>query len=260
MDTFLIKGGVHFMKVLNQIPVYPDKSVTTFRRAGRNYYVCNVCGKILNYRTISNGKAWCTKHYKQFKKYGHAIDSNPRTAYDRNEIRISGKNAEMDVYDAYGNIIDTVKFDAEDINKVRYIKWKKSNSGYIMNTPKYSGGNKHFSRVILGTDNFVDHIDHNPMNNHKDNLRIVTKSQNQMNANYKGVTKTKDGKFFAHIKKNQKMLDLGVYVDEEEALFARWYAETKLFGEYRYPKEKPEILKDRENDIMEYVDRKVQRL
>ena len=150
--------------------------------------------------------------------------------------------------------------DTEDLSKVRYTKWKLSKSGYAMNSPKFSGSTKHMSREILGTDQFVDHINHNTLDNRKANLRIVTKSQNQMNVNYKGVTKTKSGTYYAHIKINQKMINLGVYVFEEEALFARWYAETILFKEYRYPKEKPIILPQREKQIMDYVDRKVQRL
>lgn len=126
-----------------------------------------------------------------------------------------------------------------------------------MNTPKFKGGNIHLSRVILDTDQFVDHINHDTLDNRKSNLRIVTKSQNQMNSNYKGITQRKDGKFYAHIKINQRMINLGVYVFEEEALYARWYAETKLFQEYRYPKEKPMILPDREQYIMEYVNKKL---
>lgn len=116
------------------------------------------------------------------------------------------------------------------------------------------------SRVILGTDQFIDHRNHNTLDNRKENLRVVTKSQNQMNSNYKGVTPTSNGKYYAHIKLNGKMLNLGNYIFEDEALFARWYAETQLFREYRYPKSKPVILPDRERQITEYVDRKVQRL
>ena len=116
------------------------------------------------------------------------------------------------------------------------------------------------SRVILGTDQFVDHINHNRLDNRKSNLRIVTKSQNQMNVDYKGVGVRKDSKFYAYIKINQKMINLGVYIFEEEAMYARWYAETVLFGEYRYPKPEPSILDDRKKDIREYVDKKVQRL
>ena len=81
-----------------------------------------------------------------------------------------------------------------------------------------------------------------------------------MNCDYKGISRCKDGKYFAHIKLNQKQYNLGKYVFEEEAKFARWHAETVLFREYRYPKERPVILPDRELAIMEYVNRKVQRL
>ena len=200
------------------------------------------------------------KHYKQFKKYGHALEDNPRTIYDKNEIRVDGDIAYIDLYDKNCNVIATAMIDAEDVSKVKDIKWKLSGSGYAMNTPKFKGGNTHMSRVILDTDQFVDHINHNTLDNRKCNLRVVTKSQNQMNANYKGVAKTKDGKFYAYIKINGKMLSLGKYVFEEEALFARWYAETILFKEYRYPKEKPAILLDRELQIKEYVNKKVQRL
>ena len=81
-----------------------------------------------------------------------------------------------------------------------------------------------------------------------------------MNVNYKGVSETNNNKFYACIKLNQKTIGLGIYVHEEEALFARWYAEKILFKEYAYPKEKPVILPDREKQIKEYVNNKVQRL
>ena len=116
------------------------------------------------------------------------------------------------------------------------------------------------SRVILNTDQFVDHINHNTLDNRKCNLIVVTKSQNQMNCNYKGVCKMKNGKYYAHIKLNQKLYNLGTYILEEEAMFARWYAETMLFKGYRYPKNKPCILPEREKAIIEYVNKKVQRL
>lgn len=223
-------------------------------------YRCEYCGRPMTQKIVSHGHIFCNKHYKQFKKYGKVLDSNPRTILDRNEVHFDGDVAYIDLYDKNCNVIAQAIIDAEDIGKVKYTKWKLSGSGYAMNTPKFSGGNKHMSRVILGTDQFVDHINHNTLDNRKENLRIVTKSQNQMNCNYRGVHNRQDGKFLAHIKLNQKMCYLGVYVFEEEALFARWYAEVLLFGQYRYPKEKPQILPDREQAIMRYVKEKVQRL
>lgn len=223
-------------------------------------YKCDICGREMFRKIKSHGVVYCDKHYKQMKKHGHVLDTSPRTLFDKNELHIDGDITYVDLYDKNCNVIAQAIIDTDDIEKVRYTKWKLSNSGYAMNTPKYSGGNKHMSREILGTSEFVDHINHNTLDNRKQNLRIVTKSQNQMNVDYKGVSVLKSGKYYAHIKINQKVINLGTYVFEEEALFARWYAETILFQEYRYPKEKPVVLPDREQAIKEYVNKKVQRL
>ncbi len=221
---------------------------------------CDICGRQLSHKIKSHGYVLCNKHYKQLKKYGKFLDTNPRTIYDKNEYHICGDITYIDLYDKSCNVIAKAIIDTEDLKKVQYTKWKLSSNGYAMNTPKFQGSSKHMSRVILGTDQFVDYRNHNTLDNRKENLRIVTRSQNQMNSNYKGVTEQQNGKFYAHIKINQKMINLGVYIFKEEAYFARWYAETILFKEYRYPKEKPFILPDREKTIKEYVDRKVQRL
>ena len=252
-QAYYISGGrvyrINDIKVCNN----GDKVV---KRDGKQYYVCNICGRILFHKNTSQKKIWCTKHYNQFKKYGFALDKNPRTVFDKNEIKVEGDIANVYLYDKNCNHVATAIIDAEDVVKVRNVKWKLSTSGYAMNTPKFKGGNLHMSRIILGTNQFVDHINHNRIDNRKCNLRVVTKSQNQMNVNYKGVSKTKDGKFYAHIKINGEIINLGTYIFEEEALFSRWYAETILFKEYRYPKEKPVILHDRELQIKEYVMRR----
>lgn len=194
------------------------------------------------------------------KKYGYCLDINPRTTMDKNTIVIINNKAYIYLCNKNANVIATSIIDAEDVPKVQHIKWKLSASGYVMNTPKYKGSNIHLSRLILGTTEFVDHINHKTLDNRKCNLRTVTKSQNQMNSNYKGVTHTKQDKYYAHIKLNGIMINLGVYVDKEEAYFARWYAEQLLFKEFKYPKEKPIILPSRETQIKSYVEKKVQRL
>lgn len=223
------------------------------------YYICNVCGRKSFRKIKSDGKIWCDKHYKQFKKYGKVLDDNPRTISDRNEYHINGDITTIDLYNSKCEKIAEALIDTEDLIKVKNIKWKLSTSGYAMNTPKYKKSSIHMSKMILNTEEFVDHINHNTLDNRKNNLRIVTKAQNQMNSNYKGVSET-NGKYYAHIKINQKMINLGTYIFKEEAYFARWYAELILFKEYRYPKDKPIILEDREKQIIEYVNKKVQRL
>lgn len=222
---------------------------------------CDICGRSIKNKIRSHGYTLCNKHYKQLKKYGKFLDNNPRTLLDKNEYHIDGNITYIDLYDNKCNVIAKAIIDTEDLNKVKYMKWKLSKSGYAMNTPKFSGMSKHMSRVILGdTKEFVDHINHNTLDNRKANLRIVTKSQSAMNSFHKGVTKTKNEKFYAHIKLSQKMINLGLYIFEEEALWARWYAEKLLFKDYAYPKEEPYILESRKQDIKEYIDKKVQRL
>lgn len=223
-------------------------------------YTCEFCGRKIKRKIKAHGHVFCSKHYNQYKKYGKVLDYNPRTLFDKNELHICGNITYVDLYNKDCEVVAQAIIDTEDIEKIRYTKWKLSSSGYAMNTPKFHAGNKHMSREILGVDDFVDHINHNTLDNRKENLRVVTKSQNQMNSNYKGVTKQNDGRYYAHIKINQKMINLGVYIFEEEALFARWYAEVLIFKEYRYPKEKPQILHSREVQITEYVEKKVQRL
>jgi hypothetical protein len=221
---------------------------------------CDFCGRPLTRQIKAYGHIYCPKHYRQFKKYGKVLDNNPRTIYDKNEIHVKGKIAFVDLYNKNCEVIAQAIIDTEDIPKIKYTKWKLSGSGYAMNTPKFKGGSKHMSRVILGVDTFVDHINHNTLDNRKKNLRVVSKSQNQMNVNYRGVDNRGDGRWIARIKKNGKMVYLGTYVFEEEAYFARWYAEKLVFKQYRFPKPKPVILPDREKMIKKYVREKVQRL
>ena len=244
------------MQILNRVKTQANDIE---HHDGKTCYRCSVCGRQLFRKIKSHGKVYCKKHYDQIKKYGKPQDANPRNILDKNEIIVDGKTAHVKLYDAHCNHIATAIIDAEDVNKIRYTKWKLSASGYAANTPKYSGSNKHMHRVILDTDQFVDHINHNTLDNRKCNLRVVTKSQNMINSNYKGVSRN-GCKWYAYIKINQKMLNLGNYLDEEEALYARWYAEQILFKEFAYPKPEPEILESRKSQIQEYVHRKVQRL
>lgn len=243
---------------INEMLVNEDKTQEEVKIDGKTYYVCSVCGKLSKHKTKAFGKVYCDKHYKQQKK-GEILDTNPRTIYDLNEIEVYDDYAKVKLYDKQGNEVAEAIIDREDVDRVRHIKWRLK-AGYVFNNSKFNGGSTFIHRVILDTDQFVDHINHNPLDNRKSNLRIVTKSQNQMNVNYKGVSKTKDNKWYAYIKVNQKMINLGKYIDEEEALYARWYAEKILFKEYRYPKEEPFILDKRKKEIQEYINHKVQRL
>lgn len=200
----------------------------------------------------------CYRHYTQYKKYGKFLDCNQRTPRDLNEYRNKGSYVEYDLYDMLGNVIATGYIDVDDLEKVRYHKWNFASGYASCRNRKVSSLFMH--RLILDTDNFVDHINHNGLDNRKSNLRIVTKSQNQMNANYKGVYKSSGGNWMARIKLDGKTCHIGTFVDIDEAYYARWYAERIVFKEYAFHKDEPVILESRKEDIKELVISKVQRL
>lgn len=204
----------------------------------------------------ADGKVVCSKHYSQFKKHSCFRDNSPRTKSDKNNIVIKGDIAIIDLYDNYYNVIAQTMIDAEDVDRIKNIKWRLNCNGYAIN----GKGNVFLHRKILNCNEIVDHENGDRLDNRKENLRIATKSTNQMNVNYKGVSLTKNGRWYAHIKKNQKMINLGIYIYKAEALYARWYAERIVFKEFAFPKEELDILESRKSEIKELVERKVQRL
>ena len=216
---------------------------------------CDVCGRYSDCLVGKNGYKLCTKHYNQYKKYGKFLDSNPRTIYDRNEYHICGDITYIDLYNKDCEVIAQAIIDTEDLDKVKDIKWKLSWNGYAMSTPK-TQPSRHMSRVIYGEDKltpelYVDHINHNTLDNRKCNLRAATKSENAMNSIRMGnpgssnpaigIYETTTGLYNARIKYQQVTFNLGTYADIDEAKFARYIAEKILFKEFQYEKECPKI-------------------
>jgi len=87
----------------------------------------------------------------------------------------------------------------------------------------------------------VDHINHDTLDNRKNNLRIVTSQQNHFNrrsdrntsSRYKGVSWNKNKhKWKAYIARGGKSYHLGCFKNEKTAALAYDKAALKLFGEY----------------------------
>jgi len=71
------------------------------------------------------------------------------------------------------------------------------------------------------TDNSIDHIDRNPLNNNIENLRVVTNQENQWNRDGKGHYFNKaNGKYMARIKVDGEHKYLGYFMTEQEAAAA----------------------------------------
>lgn len=145
-----------------------------------------------------------------------------------------------------------VLVDNEDYDKLIKYKWyikriKKRNSDYAHTKIKINGKwyNKLIHRIILNPldSEQIDHIDCNGLNNQKNNLRIVTDSQNKMNripqkkstSEFKGVYWYKEyNKWVSKIKKNKVSYHLGYFIDEIDAAKAYNEKAKELFKEYAY--------------------------
>lgn len=144
-------------------------------------------------------------------------------------------------YDSNGN---KFLFDLDDFDRIKDYFWTVT-TGYV-ESESFCNCNKRmkFHRYIMNCqDNSldIDHINHNTFDNRKSNLRIVTRSQNQMNtilrsnnkSGVKGVYKNGD-KWIATIQVNKKRKYLGSYSLFDEAVKARKEAEETYFGEFAY--------------------------
>lgn len=110
----------------------------------------------------------------------------------------------------------------------------------------------HMHRVILermlnrslNADEYVDHIDRNPLNNRRSNLRLANADQNARNkqkprigrakSQYKGVNFSENKFWTAHIRVDGKDVFLGVFDTEVQAGIAYNHAAAVAYREFAY--------------------------
>ena len=180
-------------------------------------------------------KGYCNKHYKQLLRHGKILE---RSHKDLNEIIEYEDYAEIVLYNKHNEEVARALIDLDDVDRVKNYKWSLAHE-YVYNHDK-----SRLHRYIMDCpeDMVVDHINHNPLDNRKENLRVCTQQQNCMNRSKTskntsgtvGVCWHKgSGKWVARIKINGKYKSLGSYNDLENAIQARKNAEIEYFGEYR---------------------------
>ena len=229
----------------------PDSKLTVRgigepNKEGKSRWLCRCeCGKTINaLRTqLLNG---------DIKSCG-TYECKFSSRFKYNKYNLSGKYG-------IGYTTNTNKpfyFDLEDYDKIKDYCWSENKGlGYIKaNNREKEGKHILLHRLILGAINdpkiVVDHINHNPMDNRKENLRLVTRRQNRLNTpklnafnkdtGHLGITtynlKTGGVKYTVSIYVDGKTIYLGRVDTLEEALKIRQEAEIKYWGkdiEYKF--------------------------
>ena len=128
----------------------------------------------------------CEYCYKQFKKKKYEYNRNKhhfcsQECYHKSRF----KPNKIIVYDDYAEIVIDDKVSLIDLGDVSFCKrfcWRISNKGYVTTT--INRKSKHLHRLIMNpnTDEEIDHINRNKLDNRKSNLRICNRSINMQNA------------------------------------------------------------------------------
>jgi hypothetical protein len=136
--------------------------------------------------------------------------------------------------------------DDEDYERTSKIHWSVGGKGSISISHNSSSGRTiQIGRFILNENRSeyqVDHINRNPFDNRKTNLRICTHHQNQMNrglrsdnkSGFKGVAFEKGKWWSARIKYKEKRIFIGFFKEKIEAAKAYNEKAKEIFGEFAW--------------------------
>ena len=243
--------GKHYVQLLKLNGVVADRvmSPTNMKR------ICVECGKAdgdIIYEK-SSGIMLCRKHYDQYRTHGYCLKNS---IFDKNIVeQIDGKYSHILLMDKYYNITGKTKVDNKNVDMLLEYRWHLGSWGYAESRFGM------MQNLILKRSNeleIVDHINRDTLDNTEENLRMVNKSENAINAgirpnNSSGVTGVSYSKhlngYRSYINYNNKRIELGFSVNKEKAIKMRLIAELKYYGEFAPQKdlfEKYNIGKDDE--------------
>lgn len=199
---------------------------------------CSLCGRIVSVQTsnlTSGNTTGCG--CDMYTKGVSARRKRNKIAYDEAQKCYVGIT---------NNTGASFYFDEDDYEMVSSYIWYETKAGYIMT--RVSKTKQIFlHRLVMfgsGLDEanlVVDHINRNPRDCRKNNLRVCTGGQNAKNhslskANKSGVTgviwRPNEQKWQAYICVAGKMKSLGYYRNKEDAIIKRKNAEQEYYGEF----------------------------
>lgn len=212
--------------------------------------VCKVCGG------KHHGRGYCRKHYYEAIRDGtiekregtkrkgvNFKEHNNHRELKSNDVVYYDDYAELILTDRRGNEVGRTKIDIEDVKLFADKRVCKDSKDYAI--CRWEGKQRKVHRIVMGVvDNIsieVDHINGDPSDNRKCNLRICTHSENLKNqkkhrdntSGCTGVTWHKRDKVWrVQITVDGNRIEIGRFKNKEEAIEARKEAEKKYYGEY----------------------------
>lgn len=142
----------------------------------------------------------------------------------------------------------TAIVDEEDFERVSLYKWYLGKNGYAINTKYIKGSGRknqknryiYLHRLIMNAPkgSIIDHINRNPLDNRKVNLRLGSQRINMLNAGmlknntsgFKGVSWHKTAKKWeAYTHYHNKKIGLGLFKNKRDAIEIREQTIINLF-------------------------------
>lgn len=190
-------------------------------------------------RRFKGTDLFCNRHYMQMYTYGKILPKT-RSVNDPNEFTIEEELCKISIYNRKCELICHTLIDLDNVEECKPIKWYLTHSGYIKNDKV---GYLHKLIMKVPSNIKIDHINRNPLDNRKQNLRICNYSENTCNtgitinntSGYKGVSwNSSSGKWLAQIIKDAVQYYLGVFAIKEDAARAYNKASLELHGPFGY--------------------------
>lgn len=143
-------------------------------------------------------------------------------------------------YNKNDNFVGNILFDSSDLEIISKYKWHieiNTHRGIKYAVCTQNRRTVRMHRLLLPNSIQVDHINHNGLDNRRENLRPCNNRENNCNKKHspnRGIRYHKNGRFYVRIMVNKREISLGAYSTLEEAREARSKAEDKYFKEFKY--------------------------
>ncbi len=129
----------------------------------------------------------------------------------------------------------------EDYAMLSRLKWQYGSGGYACHNTHVGGKSvtllMHRFILCAKKGEIVDHLDLNKLNNQRENIRIVTSSQNNQNRKgaplpkFRGVFLGQGNNYYAQISSGENKIFLGSFSNPLEAALAYDKAAREIYGE-----------------------------